>query len=156
MNTIVIEGNLGRDPELRITSNAKSVCTFSVADTSGKDDRKVTQWWRVEMWGDDADAAADTLRKGNRVKVTGMALNEEWVDKDGNKRTTAKVKFAKVQRVEWTEEPVIGQQSASNGPARPAPVRMSPGVNAPVRTGTHAPMPEPEYMDIDDMSDIPF
>lgn len=102
LNLVVIEGHLGRDPELRQTHGGSPVCNFSVAtsekwnDKGGQKQEKTT-WHRVTVWGTSADACAKYLAKGSRVLVTGKIDERKWQDKDGNDRTTVEIIARDVQ-----------------------------------------------------------
>ena len=69
---IMFIGNLGRDPEMRYTPNGRPVTQFSVAVSHSKPDGQGgwvdegTDWFRVSVFGDRAERAAEQLRKGNR------------------------------------------------------------------------------------------
>ena len=88
---IQIVGNLGRDPELRYTPNGRPVTEFSVAvNQSTKNQQtgewvEATDWFRVSVWGDRAERAAENLRKGTRVLVDGRFRTREYETKDGRK-----------------------------------------------------------------------
>jgi single-strand DNA-binding protein len=88
---IQIVGNLGRDPELRYTPNGRPVTEFSVAvNQSTKNQQtgewvEATDWFRVSVWGDRAERAAENLRKGARVLVDGRFRTREYETKDGRK-----------------------------------------------------------------------
>jgi len=65
---LIIAGNLGRDPEMKYTPDGKAVTTFSVATSTRKDE---TVWFRVSVWGAQAETAEKYLRKGAKVLVEG-------------------------------------------------------------------------------------
>lgn len=90
MNSITIAGTLGRDCELKTLNNGESVASFSVADSAGRD--KPTIWWACELWGKRASALSQYLTKGQAVAVSGTITENEWSDKDGNKRKTMKIR----------------------------------------------------------------
>ena len=88
-HTIIIVGNLGRDPEMRYTPNGNAVTTINVAsnrtfnDASGQR-QKVTTWFRVSVWGKQAESVNNFLKKGSQVLIEG----ELQPDKEtGNPRT---------------------------------------------------------------------
>jgi single-strand DNA-binding protein len=91
LSKIQIIGNLGRDPELRYTPNGRPVTTFSVAvNQSTKNQQtgewvEATDWFRVSVWGDRAERAAENLRKGSRVFVDGRFRTREYETNDGRK-----------------------------------------------------------------------
>lgn len=94
---IQIVGNLGRDPELRYTPNGRPVTEFSVAvNQSTKNQQtgewvEATDWFRVSVWGDRAERAAENLRKGTRVLVDGRFRTREYETKDGRKGTSLEI-----------------------------------------------------------------
>ena len=91
---IMFIGNLGRDPEMRYMPNGKPVTQFSVAVSHSKPDGQGgwvdegTDWFRVSVFGDRAERAAEQLRKGNRVFVEGRFRTREFEGQDGQKRTS--------------------------------------------------------------------
>lgn len=94
-NKITIVGYLGRDPELRYTPSGTPVCDFSMATTErkgrGNEAEELTTWFRVSMWGRQAEVASQYLQKGRLVYVEGRLSSREWTDRDGNKRTSLEV-----------------------------------------------------------------
>ena len=88
-HTIIIVGNLGRDPEMRYAPNGNAVTSLSVAsnrqytDSSGQRVKETT-WFRVSVWGKQAENVNTYLQKGSSVLVEG----ELRPDKEtGNPRT---------------------------------------------------------------------
>ena len=85
---IFLVGNLGRDPEMRYTPNGQQVASFSLA-TSEKwtshdgQSQERTIWWRVTVWGKDAENANQILKKGSKVLVEGRMTPDP---KTGNPR----------------------------------------------------------------------
>ena len=75
-HTIIVVGNLGRDPEMRYTPSGQAVTNFSVATNrqytaSNGETVKETIWFRVSAWGRTGEVANQYLRKGSRVLVEG-------------------------------------------------------------------------------------
>ncbi len=90
-HTVILIGNLGRDPEMRYTPSGQPVTSFSVASNrsyTGADGQKVdeTIWFRVTAWGKQAETCNQYLRKGSKVLVEGR-LNP---DKNGGPRIWTK------------------------------------------------------------------
>jgi len=83
MNRITIAGNVGREPELKYSNAGMAILKFSVADTSGKDDKKKTIWHSVTAFGDLAENAAASLGKGTRVVIEGKLTEDTYTNKDG-------------------------------------------------------------------------
>jgi single-strand DNA-binding protein len=75
-HTIIIVGNLGRDPEMRYTPSGQAVTSFSLATNrsytgSNGQTVKETIWFRVSAWGKQAETCNNYLRKGSKVLVEG-------------------------------------------------------------------------------------
>ena len=65
---LTIVGNLGKDPEMKYTTDGKAVTTFSVAASNRKDE---TVWFRVSTWDKQAETCNQYLHKGSKVLVEG-------------------------------------------------------------------------------------
>lgn len=74
-HTIIIVGNLGKDPEMRYTPSGQAVTSFSVATsrqyTSNGETVKETIWFRVSTWGKQAETCNQYLKKGAKVLIEG-------------------------------------------------------------------------------------
>jgi len=68
---LIIIGNLGRDPEMRYTPDGKAVTSFSVATSRKYNDKDETTWFRVSVWGKQAESCNQYLTKGSKVLVEG-------------------------------------------------------------------------------------
>jgi single-strand DNA-binding protein len=95
-NKIVIVGYLGRDPEIRYTPQGTAVCHFTIATTEKRKDRAgesqdVTTWFRVSAWGRQGELANQYLAKGRQVYIEGRLRQEEYTDREGNRRQSLEV-----------------------------------------------------------------
>ncbi|HVM30180.1 MAG TPA: single-stranded DNA-binding protein [Candidatus Limnocylindrales bacterium] len=105
LNKCLIIGNLGRDPEMRYTPSGQAVTQFTVAvnryykDQQG-DRQEETEWFRVVAWGQQAEFAAEYLRKGNKVFVEGRIQTRQWEGQDGQKRYTTELVANTIQNLE--------------------------------------------------------
>lgn len=87
INSVSISGNLGRDPELRVTPTGTSVLSLSVAVNDRVRDQQTGEWrdranWvDVVVFGSRADAIAPFLAKGSKVAVSGRLRWSQWQDK---------------------------------------------------------------------------
>lgn len=78
-HTIILVGNLGRDPEMRYTPGGQAVTNFSVAVndnyTSSTGERvERTIWFRISTWGKQAETCNTYLKKGRKVLVEGRLV----------------------------------------------------------------------------------
>jgi single-strand DNA-binding protein len=101
-NKIHIIGNLGRDPELSYTPQGTAVCKFSVATNERRRDKAgeqqdITTWFRVTVWGKQAENVSRYLSKGRKVYLEGRLHVEEWTDRDGKPRQSLEVNASEVQ-----------------------------------------------------------
>ena len=102
LNKMTIIGNLGADPEVRYLDGGAVVATFNVATTekyTNRNGEKVeqTEWFRVELWNEQAKVAEKYLKKGNSVYVEGRLRTELWTDKEGKERTSLRVRANTMQ-----------------------------------------------------------
>ena len=139
INKVILVGNLGRDPETRATQGGASVCTLSVATSERQKDRDGnwsdhTEWHRVAVFGQAADACARFLAKGRQVYVEGKLRTSKWQDKDGQDRYTTEIIAFEVKfldrrgsddrdddrgdRGNRRDEPDRGRQAPSRGRGR--------------------------------------
>jgi single-strand DNA-binding protein len=91
LNKVMLLGNLGADPELRMMSSGQAVLKLRLATSETYLDRnKVrqerTEWHSVVIWGKRAEALANILSKGSRIFVEGGLRTSSYEDRDGNKR----------------------------------------------------------------------
>ena len=78
-HTIIIVGNLGRDPEMRYTPSGQAVTNFNLATNrqytaSDGTQVKETIWFRVSTWGKQAETCNQYLKKGSKVLVEGRLV----------------------------------------------------------------------------------
>jgi single-strand DNA-binding protein len=113
-NKIILVGNLGRDPELRYTPQGTPVCSFTLATNERRKDKAgetqdITTWFRVTLWGRQAETASQYLTKGRPVYVEGRLRVEEWTDRDGKARHTLEVHATDMQFIGTRGEDGGGQ-----------------------------------------------
>jgi single-strand DNA-binding protein len=101
--TIILAGNLGRDPEMRYTPSGQAVTSFSVATNrqytnNNGETIKETMWFRVSVWGKMAEVCNQYLKKGSKVLVEGRLTADPatggpriWSGQDGSNRASFEV-----------------------------------------------------------------
>jgi single-strand DNA-binding protein len=137
---VMIIGNLGADPEMRYTPSGRPVTQFNVAvNQSTKNQQtgewvEATDWFRISVWGDRAERAAENLRKGNRVFVEGRFKTREFEGRDGQKRTSLEITADSLVNLEKRNREEGEGEFAAAAPGRPAsgsPAAGNGGGNAP-------------------------
>jgi single-strand DNA-binding protein len=87
-----ISGRLGSEPELRFTNTGTPVVNLSVANNRsfkfGDERQSVADWFKVIVYGRDAEVIAQYAKKGSAVAFNGRLQNEKYVDRDGIQRTS--------------------------------------------------------------------
>lgn len=121
-NKIILVGNLGRDPELRYTPQGTPVCSFSLATNERRKDKTGevqdhTTWFRVTLWGRQAETASQYLTKGRPVYIEGRLRVEEWTDRDGRPRHTLEVHATDMQFIGGKAEEPSAEQTAADASA---------------------------------------
>jgi single-strand DNA-binding protein len=108
-HTIIIVGNLGRDPEMRYTPGGQAVTNFSVATSrqytaSDGNQVKETIWFRVSTWGKQAETCNQYLKKGSKVLVEGRLTCDPatggprmWTRQDGTPAASFEVSASTVR-----------------------------------------------------------
>src|SRR5262245_12407052 len=96
LNRVMLLGNLGADPELRVTQGGQAVLNMRLATTETYFDRdKVrkerTDWHNVVVWGKRAEALAKFLAKGSSIFVEGSLRTSSYEDREGHKRYKTEV-----------------------------------------------------------------
>ncbi|MBU0934210.1 MAG: single-stranded DNA-binding protein [Spirochaetes bacterium] len=106
LNSIIVEGNLVRDPLLKSTPNNHDVCSFSVASNRfyrvNDQNEKEVSYFDVETWSKLAQTCGNNLRKGRGVRIVGRLKQERWLDQAG--KTQAKIKIV-AEHVEFKPQP---------------------------------------------------
>lgn len=130
LNKVFLLGNLGSDPELRVTSGGQAVLNLRLATTESYLDsnnvrKEKTEWHQVSLWGKRGEALAKFLQKGDRIFVEGRIETSSY-DKNGEKRYSTKVVATNVILNGGREQQQ--RESAGNAahPRGPAQTRAAP------------------------------
>lgn len=103
INSVVIVGNLTRDPELRATPSGTSVCSLRVAVNDRVKDPTTGEWgdkanyFDVDVFGGQGERCAQWLSRGRQVAVSGRLRWREWEAQDGQKRQAVSIVADNVQ-----------------------------------------------------------
>jgi len=125
-NKVILVGNLGRDPELRYTPQGTPVCSFTLATNERRKDKTgemqdQTTWFRVTLWGRQAETASQYLTKGRPVYIEGRLRVEDWTDRDGKARYTLEVHATDMQFIggKGDDSPAPHRAEEQSRPASP-------------------------------------
>lgn len=95
-NSIVLEGNIVRDPESRETGKGTPVCTFSIAvnksfRTSQGERKQEVSFFDIETWGNLAVSCSRYCNKGRGIRVVGRLKQNRWQDTEGKNHSKIKI-----------------------------------------------------------------
>lgn len=97
-NTVILVGNLVRDPEMKYTPGGHAVANFTVAVNDGFGDKQDTDFLECTTWRKSAEAVTNYCKKGSKVLVQGKLKQQAWKDREGNNRKRV---YVKAQRIEF-------------------------------------------------------
>ena len=87
-----LSGRIGSQPELRFTNSGTPVINLSIANNRsikvGEERQSIADWFKVTVFGRDAEVIAQYAKKGSALAFNGRLQNEKWVDRDGVSRTS--------------------------------------------------------------------
>lgn len=105
-----IIGNLGADAVLK-TVGGTSLSSFSIAVSTKTSKGDTTTWYRIDCWGKLGETLNQYLTKGKSVYVVGNLTQEDFTDRDGNKRSVLQVKANEItlldRRESTSSEPAV-------------------------------------------------
>jgi single-strand DNA-binding protein len=95
LNSILIDGNLTRDPELKTTPKGTKVCKFGLASNRfyelNEERVQEVSFFDVESWARLGEACAEHLKKGRGVRVIGRLKQDRWQNEEGQNRSRVKI-----------------------------------------------------------------
>ena len=102
LNKIMLIGNLGRDPDLQVTSDGTPYTRFSLAvnrtyKAQTGEKKEETEWFQIVAWRQLAENCERYLHKGSKVYVEGRLTQRKYADKQGIQRTAVEVNATDVQ-----------------------------------------------------------
>jgi single-strand DNA-binding protein len=141
-NSIVLVGNITRDPELRFTPSGQSTATFGLAVNRRWQNRQTQEWeeatsfFDVVCWRELAENASESLSRGSRIIVTGRLEQRSWETQEGEKRSKIEVvadelgpslrwATAKIEKNERRGPSGEGGGGQGGGGPRPRPAAQS-------------------------------
>lgn len=124
VNKVIIVGNMGNDPEVRVGNNGNCIATISVATSESWKDKNTgrqqekTEWHRVVMFNRLAEIVRDYLKKGSEVYLEGKLQTRKWQDNEGKDRYTTEIVANEMQMLDSRGD--NGGQAQSQAPQQQA------------------------------------
>ena len=96
LNKVELSGFIGVEPEVKTLTNGSKLLRFSLATSEDYKNKagewvKNTTWHNVVMWNKTAEKAAEILKKGIQLSLSGKLVNKQYTDKLGNKRNAYEI-----------------------------------------------------------------
>lgn len=122
VNKVILVGNLGRDPEIKVFPSGDQIANVTIATTDKWKDkatgeqREAAEWHNLVFIGRQAEIAGQYLKKGSQIYVEGSIRTRKWQDKDGNDRYTTEIRVGNMQMLGGRpggEQPAPRQQRAA-------------------------------------------
>lgn len=106
LNSVLIEGNLVRDPELSYTQKGTPVCKFTVATNrffkQDEEYQREVSYFDITTWSRLAEVCGEYIAKGRGVRIVGRLKQDRWEDAEGNMRSKVQIV---AEHVEFKPQP---------------------------------------------------
>ncbi len=146
INTITLVGRAGRDPESRFFESGSVVTNLTMAvnrPSAGREEE--ADWFNLEIWGKQAQVAADYVRKGSLIGVVGRMTTEQWTDRStGERRSKPVVKVERLALLGSRADNAAAQVPAGPGTTAAQPSGMASAA-APPPLPPPLPPPPPSW-----------
>ena len=152
INKVILVGNLGRDPEVRYTTDNNAIANVSIATTDRYKDKttgeqkEITEWHRVVFFNRLGEIAGEYLKKGSQVYIEGKLRTRKWTDNNGVEKYSTEIIADQLQ--------MLGSRGGSGGGGGGVAYDDSYGVPAAPPAPARAPAARKPVDDLED--DIPF
>jgi single-strand DNA-binding protein len=127
LNSVLIEGNLVRDPELKYTPKGAAVCSFALASNryfkQDEETQKEVSYFDVTTWSRLAEVCGEYLKKGRGVRVVGHLKQDRWTSPEGQARSKIQIVAEHVEfkpQMKKDGERKDGEEKAAEGRAETA------------------------------------
>lgn len=91
VNKVILVGNVGKDPEIKVASTGNAIATFSLATSDRTKDptgnwTDRTEWHNLVAFARTAEVVRDYVKRGSKLYIEGRIQTRSWDDKDGQKK----------------------------------------------------------------------
>jgi len=116
LNVVTLVGNIGQDPEVRYTQSGAAICNMSLAvnehtKSADGEPEKRTHWFKLVAFNRTAEVAAEYLKKGSKIGISGTLVTHQWIDKEGASRDTVEIRINQLEFLETRPADQQGQQT---------------------------------------------
>lgn len=118
LNSVVLVGRVGADPEIKYFETGRVKTTFNLAvnrpvkRTEGVDS---TDWFRIELWGKQAEIANEYVRKGSLIGIEGRLEFSRWTDANGAKHEMPIISASNLRLLGSRQDNQGGARSSHEG-----------------------------------------
>jgi single-strand DNA-binding protein len=151
-NTVVLIGNVTRDPELRFTPSGQATATFGLAVNRRWQNRQTQEWeeatsfFDVVCWRELAENTSESLKRGARIIVTGRLEQRSWENQEGEKRSKVEVVADELgPSLRWASAEITKNEKKGPGEGGGRPAAAQAASSQPARSE-----PEPTYSSFDE------
>jgi single-strand DNA-binding protein len=116
LNVVTLVGRVGGDPDVKYFESGSVKCRLTLAVNRQTRNSDQPDWFNLELWGKQADVAANYVRKGSLIGVKGSLKFDSWKDRNtGADRTSPVVLVDRLQLLGSKRDNEGGTEAASSG-----------------------------------------
>ncbi len=98
LNAVTLVGRVGGDPDIKYFESGSVVCNLTLAVNRRSRNADQPDWFNLEIWGKTAEVAANYVRKGSLIGITGSLKFETWKDRNtGVSRTKPVIRVDRLE-----------------------------------------------------------
>lgn len=117
MNNFNGIGNIGRDAEVRFTSDGTPILLWSLAVKHGYGKSEGTTWINCVLYGKRAESLQQYIKKGGQLGINGEIVHREYINKDGEKKMSLECRVANVTLLKTSEQSDAPAQTKQSEPS---------------------------------------
>ena len=155
-NKVILIGRLGKDTEIKMSSNNMAIGSFSLATSKKrKDGEQETEWHNIKVFGKTAEFAGEYLRKGDLAYCEGSIKSNRYQDAQGIEKLYVEILCNNIQKLSYSEKPhheQVPQGKPEYASKRPEDFRMQHAKQPQAQPMTQQPTSNDAPWD----DDIPF
>jgi single-strand DNA-binding protein len=98
LNSVTLVGRVGGDPDIKYFESGSVVCNLTLAVNRRSRNSDQPDWFNLELWGKTAEVAANYVRKGSLIGITGALKFDAWKDRStGTNRTKPVIRVERLE-----------------------------------------------------------